>query len=205
MVKKKTRQQNGSGSVFHLPEVNPYDSKRESEAAWLWDEIKNGRFLPDTLALMGEDGSMVITMFLMAFKIISTPTHPDNNWRSIVETMPLGKAIYYRLAADIPIPVMEYWKKHGHPPAYGWDYFDPNASSVGKSTSLSQPAPITPKPSKPIILRASARKARKAPRKPSAKKPEPTVELTPEQQQIASAKKISAIALELIAARTKKR
>ena len=56
MVKKKTRQQYGSGSVFHLPEVNPYDSKRESEAAWLWDEIKNGRFSPDKLALMGEDG-----------------------------------------------------------------------------------------------------------------------------------------------------
>lgn len=205
MVKKKTRQQYGSGSVFHLPEVNPYDSKRESEAAWLWDEIKNGRFSPDKLALMGEDGSMVITMFLMAFKIISTPTHPDNNWRSIVETIPLGKEIYYRLAADIPIPVMEYWKKHGHPPAHGWDYYDPNTSSGGKSTSLPQLAPITPKPSKPIAQKASTRKPRKALPKPPAKEPEPAVELTPKQQQIALAKKVSAIALELIAARPKKR
>ena len=172
MVKKKTRQQNGSGSAFHLPEVNPYDSKRESEAAWLWDEIKKGGFSPDRLALMGEDGSMVITMFLMAFKVISNPTHSDNNWRSIVETMSIGKDIYYRLATEIPIPVMDYWQKHGHPPACRWEFFDPKASTLRKASvknTLKKALPAT-----------SAKKAKKVLLKTPAKKHEPA-DLTPDQ------------------------
>lgn len=152
MVKKKTRQQSGGRSVFHLPETNPYDSKRKSEPAWLWDEIRKGKFSPDKLTLMGEDGSMAITMLLKAFEIISSPMHPDNNWRSVVEKMAIGKDVYYRLATEIPIPVMEYWKKHGHPPKHGWDFFDPNTSLGGKSPRQPQPAPKPP-----------AKKAKKSP------------------------------------------
>ena len=144
--------------MLHLPETNPYASKRKSEPAWLWDEIKKGKFSPDKLTLMGEDGSMAITMLLKAFEIISSPMHPDNNWRSVVETMSVGKNIYYRLATHIPIPVMEYWKKHGHPPAHGWDFFDPNASLVGKSSGQPPPAPKTPaKKAKPVPEQAPAK------------------------------------------------
>ena len=138
--------------MFHLPETNPYDSKRKSEPAWLWDEIRKGKFSPDKLTLMGEDGSMAITMLLKAFGIISSPMHPDNNWRSVVEKMAIGKDVYYRLATEIPIPAMEYWKKHGHPPKHGWDFFDPNASLGGKSPRQPQPAPKPP-----------AKKAKKSP------------------------------------------
>ena len=184
--------------MIHLPETNPYASKRKSEPAWLWDEIKKGKFSPDKLTLMGEDGSMVITMLLKAFKIISNPIHPDNDWRSVVETMSIGKDIYFRLATEIPIPVMEYWKKHGRPPAYRWEFFDPKASTLGKASvniTLKKALPAT------SAKKPSAKKAKKAPLKSPAKKPEPTVEQTPEQKLKESVRKNLAIAMEIFEAR----
>lgn len=132
MVKKKTRQQSVGANVVHLPQDNPYDSKRKSELAWLWDEIKKGDFSPDKLTLMGDDGSMVITMLHMAFKIISSPLHPDNNWRSLVETMSYGGKTYYRLATEIPVSIMGYWKKHGHPPSCSWGLGDSGYRHIDK-------------------------------------------------------------------------
>ena len=135
MVKKNARQlkTGDNAGVYRFPD-NPYDSDRESELAWTRKHIKEGKLARKKLTLMDNNGSIDVTMFYKAFAIVANPIHPDNNWRSVVEKMAVGKDVYYRLATEIPIPVMEYWKSHGHPPACGWEIFDPNTSSARKAS-----------------------------------------------------------------------
>ena len=113
---------------------NPFLEHPNSEAYRIWELLHNGDLTSDKLTLMDSNGIMDVTMFYKAFAIVANPIHPDNNWRSVVEKMAVGKDVYYRLATEIRIPVMEYWKSHGHPPACGWEIFDPNTSSARKAS-----------------------------------------------------------------------
>ncbi len=136
---------------------NPFLDHPNSEAARTWELLNNGHLTSDKLTLMGANGTIDVTMFYLAFGVVANPLHPDNNWRSVVEKMAIGKDVYYRLATEIPISVMEYWKKHGHPPACGWDIFDPNASFAIKA-SVQEYLEKVP-PAKPARM-APAKKAK---------------------------------------------
>ena len=117
---------------------------------------------------------------------------PENPTSYMVEVVRIGPSNYLHLVKKPPQDVLDAIIQRGA------GYYTAS-NDIGGMDALD-----TVTPSNPVAPKTPARKARKAPQKPSAKKPEPSVELTPKQQQIAFAKKTSAIVRELITARAKK-
>ena len=136
-----------------------------------------------------------ISSLISCLHILTDPTHKENRWSCLVEMVKYDDDIYLRLVPSIPLEVKAKWEATGKPPRQMVSNDAGFILETLKQTLPSKPAAKTP----------PARKARKAPRKPSAKKPEPVVELTPKQQQIAFAKNTSAIILAGITAKAKKR
>lgn len=127
--------------------------------------------------------------------ILTDPTHRENRWSCLVEMVKYDDDIYLRLVPSIPLEVKAKWEATGKPPR------QMVSNDVGFILETLKQA----LPSKAAAKTPPARKARKAPRKPSAKKPEPTIEETPEQQERALLKRIAADVLAGVAAGTKKR
>lgn len=110
------------GRSLRLAGSDPYASHRNSELSWLWNRLKNGDMSLDDLAVT-RNGITNVTRFYITLRTIADPLHPDNNWSSVVEELMYGETVYLRLAHSIPMPIVEYWKAHGHPPSAGWGFF----------------------------------------------------------------------------------
>ena len=108
--------------------------------------------------------------------ILTDPTHKENRWSCLVEMVKYDDDIYLRLVPSIPLEVKAKWEATGKPPR------QMVSNDVGFILETLKQA----LPSKPATKSPPARKARKAPRKPSAKKPEPAIEETPEQKKKAA-------------------
>ena len=108
--------------------------------------------------------------------ILTDPTHKENRWSCLVEMVKYDDDIYLRLVPSIPLEVKAKWEATGKPPRQMVSNDAGFILETLKQTLPSKPAAKTP----------PARKARKAPRKPSAKKPEPAIEETPEQKKKAA-------------------
>ena len=108
--------------------------------------------------------------------ILTDPTHKENRWSCLVEMVKYDDDIYLRLVPSIPLEVKAKWEATGKPPR----------QMVSNDVGLILETLKQALPSKPATKSPPARKARKAPRKPSAKKPEPAIEETPEQKKKAA-------------------
>lgn len=120
-------------------------------------------------------------------------TRPENPTPYMVEVVRIGRSSYLHLVKKPPLEILEaiIQRGAGHYTA---------SNDIGGMDALDTAAP-----SNPVAPKTPAKKAKEVPQKHPANKPEPAVKLTPEQQRIATAKKTAAIALELVAARSKKR
>jgi len=157
MAKRNTRKQfkKSNAGVLRLAKTNPYRDHPNSEYSKAWVKLKEGIFELDEMALMDKNGIVNVMRFFKTCGVVANPLHPDNNWRSIVEKLVFGKDVYYRLATEIPIAVMDYWKSHGHPLACGWNIFDPKASSAGEVSVLEDLEKASP--STPVAKKAFAK------------------------------------------------
>ena len=127
--------------------------------------------------------------------ILTDPTHKENRWSCLVEMVKYDDDIYLRLVPSIPLEVKAKWEATGKPPR------QMVSNDVGFILETLKQA----LPSKPAAKSPPAGKARKALLKPSAKKPEPAIEETPEQKKKAARLKNLAIAMEIYKARKGRR
>ena len=125
-------------------------------------------------------------VYFVKMQALSDLSRPENPTPYMVELVRIGPEIYLHLVNKPPQNILDAMAMDG---TRNYTSTNDISSLLGNSDEPPKPAAKKTPPKKP---------------RPSAKKPEPAVEQTPQQQQIAFAKKISAIALELVAARTKK-
>lgn len=118
-------------------------------------------------------GKVILPGIQLSFRLqdLKDLSHPDNPTPYMVEVVRIGHTSYLHLVKKPPRDVL--------------DAMATTPYSASNDISEVMEALSKALPSKPAAKTPPARKARKAPRKPSAKKPEPTIEETPEQKQAA--------------------
>jgi hypothetical protein len=160
------------------------------------EQIEQKRGLIKVNNIASYDGKGInISSLISCLHILTDPTHKENRWSCLVEMVKYDDDIYLRLVPSIPLEVKAKWEATGKPPR----------QMVSNDVGFILEALSKALPSKPATKTPPARKARKAPRKPSAKKPEPTIEETPEQKKKAARLKNLAIAMEIYKARKGRR
>ena len=121
--------------------------------------------------------------------ILTDPTHKENRWSCLVEMVKYDDDIYLRLVPSIPLEVKAKWEATGKPPR----------QMVSNDAGFILETLKQAFPSRPAAKKHPAGKARKAPRKPSAQKPEPAIEETLEQIKKSSIKKNVEMVLKRVA------
>ena len=115
---------------------------------------------------------------------------PDNPTPYMVEVVRIGDTSYLHLVKKPPRDVLDAMAKTPY--------------SASNDISEVMEALSKALPSKPVTKKPPARKARKAPRKHSVKKPEPAIVETPEQKQVTSRNTLRVEFLKLIDKKRKK-
>ena len=155
---------------------NSTDYPIDSAMRRILEQAEKNKGLIKVKNIASYDGKGIsLSDLISCLHILTDPTHKEYRWSCLVEMVKYDDDIYLRLVPSIPLEVKAKWEATGKPPR------QMVSNDVGFILETLKQA----LPSKPAAKSPPAGKARKALLKPSAKKPEPAIEETPEQKQAA--------------------